>query len=142
MQKTVRVKGSVEAAFRLFTDGIGKWWPLATHSVCQNDTVACAVEGRVGGRFFERDRSGKEHIWGTVTAWEPPGRVAFTWHPGRAADTAQAVEVKFSEAGAGMTLVELTHSGWAKLGEKAVTTRESYNKGWEVVFVGCYGKAA
>ena len=142
MQKSVRVKGSVEAAFRLFTDGIGKWWPLATHSVCQNDAVACAVEGRVGGRLFERDRTGKEHIWGTVTAWQPPSRVAFTWHPGRAADTAQSVEVKFSDAGAGMTLVELAHTGWAKLGEKAATARESYTKGWEFVFVECFGRAA
>jgi uncharacterized protein YndB with AHSA1/START domain len=142
VQKAVRVKGSVEAAFRLFTDGIAKWWPLATHSVCQNDAVTCAVEGRVGGRVFERDRAGREHLWGTIMAWEPPSRFVFTWHPGRAADTAQEIELRFSDAGAGMTLVELTHSGWAKLGEKAATARENYNKGWETVFVGCYGKAA
>ena len=142
VRKTVRVKGSVDAAFRLFTDGIAKWWPLTTHSVCQNDAVACAVEGRIGGRFFERDRSGKEHIWGTVTAWEPPDRVAFTWHPGRTADAAQAVEVRFSDAGAGMTLVELTHSGWERLGAKASTTRESYAKGWDFVLGERFASAA
>lgn len=138
----MRVKGSVEAAFRLFTEGVGRWWPLATHSVAEADAVACAIEGRVGGRFFERDRDGNEHLWGTVTAWEPPRRLAFTWHPGRAAEGAQSVEVRFSDAGGGMTLVELTHTGWEKLGEKAATVRESYEKGWDFVFGECFAKAA
>ena len=40
-----------------------------------------------------------------------------------------------------MTLVELTHTGWETLGEKAATVRESYEKGWEFVFVDCFAKA-
>jgi uncharacterized protein YndB with AHSA1/START domain len=142
LRKSVRVKGSAEAAFRLFTAGIGGWWPLASHSVCESDAVACVVEGRVGGRFYERDRAGKEHVWGTVTAWEPPDRLAFTWHPGRAADTAQQVEVRFSDAGAGMTLVELTHTGWDRLGAKAADARQGYEKGWGFVLGECFAKAA
>ena len=142
VQKAVRVRGSVEGAFRLFTDGIGKWWPLASHSISEADAVTCVVEGRLGGRGFERDRAGREHLWGTVTAWEPPGRVAFTWHLGRPVDTAQGIEVRFSDVGGGMTMVELTHSGWEKLGERAKTVRENYNKGWEFVFGECFAKAA
>jgi uncharacterized protein YndB with AHSA1/START domain len=142
VQKAVRVKGSVEAAFRLFTQGIGKWWPLASHSISEADAVTCVMEGRLGGRVFERDRAGREHLWGTVTAWEPPGRVVFTWHLGRPVDTAQEIEVRFSDAGGGMTLVELTHGGWEKLGERAKTVRENYNKGWEFVFGECFAKAA
>lgn len=142
VRKAVRVKASVEAAFRLFTAGINDWWPLASHSVCEKDAASCAVEGRVGGRFIERARDGKEHVWGTVTAWEPPVRLAFTWHPGRAAEGAQSVEVRFSDAGGGLTLVELTHTGWEKLGDKAATARESYEKGWDFVFGECFGKAA
>jgi uncharacterized protein YndB with AHSA1/START domain len=142
VQKAVRVKGSVEAAFRLFTQGIGKWWPLATHSISEGDAVTCVMEGRVGGRLFERDRAGREHLWGTITAWEPPRRVAYTWHLHRAVDTAQQVEVRFTEAGGGMTLVELTHSGWEKLGEQAKTTRDNYNRGWEFVLGECFAKAA
>ena len=142
VQKAVRVKGSAEAAFRLFTDGIGKWWPLATHSISEADAVTCVLEGRVGGRLFERDRAGREHLWGTITAWEPPRRVAYTWHLHRHADTAQQVEVRFSDAGGGMTLVELTHSGWEKLGERGKTVRESYNNGWDFVLGECFTKAA
>jgi uncharacterized protein YndB with AHSA1/START domain len=138
----VRVKGSVEAAFRLFTAGINGWWPLASHSVCQKDAAACAVEGWVGGRFFERDLDGKEHVWGTVTAWEPPERLAFTWHPGRGPESAQSVEVRFSDADGGLTLVELTHTGWEKLGIQAAAVRERYETGWDFVFVECFAKAA
>ena len=141
MRKTVRVKASVEAAFRLFTAGINGWWPLATHSVCEEEDASCAVEGRVGGRFFERARDGKEHVWGTVTAWEPPVRVAFTWHPGRAAAGAQSVEVRFSDAGSGVTLVELTHTGWEKLGAQAVSVRERYETGWDFVLGEYFAKA-
>jgi uncharacterized protein YndB with AHSA1/START domain len=125
VQKAVRVKGSVEAAFRLFTQGIGKWWPLATHSISEGEAVTCIMEGRVGGRLFERDRAGREHLWGMVTAWEPPRRVAYTWHLHRPADMAQQVEVHFSDGGGGTTLVELTHSGWEKLGERGKTVRDS-----------------
>jgi len=100
------------------------------------------MEGRVGGRLFERDRAGKEHVWGIVTAWEPPRRLVFTWHPGRSPDSAQDVELRFSDAGGGMTLVELTHTGWERLGEKAAEARGRYDKGWEFVLVECFGEAA
>ena len=30
-----------------------------------------------------------------VTAWDPPRRVAFTWHPGQSPETSQDVEVTF-----------------------------------------------
>jgi uncharacterized protein YndB with AHSA1/START domain len=50
-------------------------------------------------------------LWGTVTRWEPPDEVAFTWHPGKAAERASQVEVTFTAADK-QTLVSLTHSGW------------------------------
>ena len=31
--RTVTVSASKEDAFRLFTEGISSWWPLASHSV-------------------------------------------------------------------------------------------------------------
>jgi uncharacterized protein YndB with AHSA1/START domain len=142
LRKSVRVKGSVEAAFRLFTEGLGRWWPLASHSVCQDDAVACFMEGGVGGRLFERDRAGREHVWGTITAWEPPRRLVFTWHPGRGAESAQDVELRFADAGGGMTLVELIHTGWERLGETAAETRERYDQGWAFVLGECFVKAA
>ena len=41
-----------------------------------------------------------------------------------------------TEAG---TRVELTHSGWEKLGPEAAKVRAGYDSGWELVFVESYG---
>jgi len=58
--------------------------------------------------------------------------VAFTWHPGREPDTAQDVEVRFIPLGQG-TRLELTHTGWERLGEDAKKARRSYPLGWTYV---------
>jgi hypothetical protein len=80
-------------------------------------------------------------IWGTVIAWEPARRVAFTWHPGREPESAQEVEVRFVTTEAG-TRVELEHRGWERLGETARATRDSYDQGWDGVFGDCFRRAA
>jgi Activator of Hsp90 ATPase homolog 1-like protein len=64
--------------------------------------------------------------------WEPFGKVAFTWYPGRTPDTAQEVTVVFREISGG-TQVELVHTGWEMLGDEAQTGRESYDFGWDFV---------
>jgi uncharacterized protein YndB with AHSA1/START domain len=89
-------------------------------------------QGRVGGRVFETAPDGTEHLWGTVTEWDPPRRVAFTWHPGRPVDSRQEVEVTFQPAGQG-SRVDLVHSGWEHLGEQAVGMRAGYDTGWDFV---------
>lgn len=132
VRKTVRVGWDVEAAFRRFTEGMGEWWPLATHSVGQESAVGVVLEGRVGGRLYETGTDGSTSDWGRVTAWEPPVRVSFTWHPGREADSAQQVEVTFTAEENG-TRLELIHSGWVRLGEGGAAVREDYDKGWEMV---------
>jgi len=121
-----------ERAFELFTARIAEWWPLSTHSVEGDDAVGCHFEPRVGGRLVETARDGSEHVWGTVTAWEPPGRLALTWHPGRTPATAQDLEITFEPAGAG-TRLRLVHSGWEKLGEEARVERDNYDPGWDYV---------
>jgi uncharacterized protein YndB with AHSA1/START domain len=141
VRKTLTVPVSLEKAFRLFTVGIATWWPLATHSVTEGNAETVIIEGRVGGRFYERTSDGKESLWGEVRVWDPPRRLVYSWHPGRPADTAQEVELRFSPAGSG-TRVELEHRGWEVLGDNAVSTRDSYDKGWNRVFNECYGKAA
>ena len=70
-------------------------------------------------------------------AVEPPHRFVVTWHPGRAADTAQEVEIRFV-AVTGGTRVELEHRGWTKLGKDAAAARESYAEGWPFVFDHCF----
>src|SRR5215213_10303126 len=93
--KSVIVRQTAEEAFELFTTGIARWWPVKTHSVAQDNADTVVLEPREGGRFYERTRDGDEHLWGTVTAWEPPRRLACTWHPGRDEETGQEIELLF-----------------------------------------------
>ena len=132
VRKSVVVGCSVADAFRLFTDDMESWWPLATHSIGQGDAKGCYFEGREGGRIYESDSDGAIHLWGTVTVWEPPSRVVFSWHPGRDAATAQEVELRFGKGDEG-TLVELEHRDWEVLGEQAAEVREGYENGWVLV---------
>ena len=138
VRRTVVVNAPPAAAFRRFTAEIASWWPLKTHSLGEGATETCVFEGRVGGRIVERIRGGREAVWGTVTAWEPPHRVAFTWHPGQNPDTAQDVEVRFVSDG-NRTGVELTHTGWERLGAQGKKFRNGYNIGW-VYVLGIYAR--
>jgi uncharacterized protein YndB with AHSA1/START domain len=132
IRKAVTVAVPVETAFRVFTQEAGSWWPLATKSVGQEDTETLVIEPREGGRVYERVRSGEEHDWGVILAWEPPRRLVFTWHPGRGPETSQELEVRFTPSGA-ETLVELEHRGWDRLVETAEEIPEHYESGWEEV---------
>lgn len=139
IHKTVRVGSPPERAFRRFTEEMGRWWPLRSHSVGQADAETVVMEPREGGRIVERIRGGRETVWGTVTVWDPPRRVAFTWHPGRTPETAQDVEVRFTADGSG-TRVKLEHSGFERLGlALGRKARRGYPIGWEFV-LGLYAE--
>jgi uncharacterized protein YndB with AHSA1/START domain len=125
-------------AFDYFTRDIASWWPLDSHSCSEDAAAWIAFEPRAGGGLVETTPAGDAHRWGTVTAWEPGRRVAFTWHPGRDPSTAQAIEVAFRAHPSG-TRVTLVHGGWDALGERAASTRTNYAGGWQVVFVQRYG---
>ena len=115
IRQSVHVDCPVEDAFRLFTGEIGQWWPLTEYSEAGAEAEACRIEPWVGGRVFERARSGEERGWGEVTTWDPPGRVEFTWNPGGPKDDRQTVTVEF-EVEADGTKVTLTHRGWELAG--------------------------
>jgi uncharacterized protein YndB with AHSA1/START domain len=137
----IRVPLPPERAFELFTDGIGTWWPIATHSVGCARVKDTRIEPRVGGGCIETWDDGQEKQWGSVLVWEPPTRFVMSWHPGQAVELAQEVEVRFTRDGAGSRVV-LEHRDWHKLGEKAAAARGSYEKGWNVVFGEVYRQAA
>lgn len=130
-----------DGAFRLFTAGIATWWPLETHAVHGDTDMTCVFESGVGGRIHERTPAGEEADWGRVTAWEPPDRVAFTWHPGRDEDSAQQVEVTFEDDDGG-TRVRLAHRGWERLGDRAAEVRDGYVTGWGMMLGQRYAAAA
>lgn len=128
---------SPEAAFNYFTRDIARWWPLAEHSCSEGEAAGVAFEGAQGGALVETARDGTRHVWGTVVAWEPGRRLAFTWHPGYGADAATSVEVTFQRAG-NATRVRVVHSGWERLGEGAARKRDNYAKGWVGVLTESY----
>jgi len=132
VRKQLKVSLSVRHAFELFTTGIGKWWPLLTHSVGEEQAETCFFEGWVGGGIVEVLKDGSQSEWGRVILWEPFHKVSFYWYPGRTADTAQEVTVTFSEIPTG-TLVELVHTGWETLGAVARARRDGYETGWDYV---------
>ena len=100
---------------------------------------ARSFELRAGGSIFERDAAGKETVWASVLAYEPPHRLAISWHAGKTPDVAQRLELRFTAENGG-TRVELTHSGWEALGDEAQSVRDSYDRGWVKVFEQCYGE--
>lgn len=141
LRKELKISLPTQPAFELFTAGIGKWWPLLTHSVGEEQAETCFFEGWVGGRIVEVLKDGSQSEWGRVTLWEPFHKVSFYWYPGRTSDTAQEVMVTFSEIPAG-TLVELVHTGWETLGAVAQVRRDGYDTGWDYVLAKYVSEAA
>jgi uncharacterized protein YndB with AHSA1/START domain len=142
VKKAVTVPLSPAEAFDLFTARIANWWPLGERfSISGPGAVSCGIEPRVGGAVYEVRNDGERLPWGKVLAWDPPRRLLLSWHPGKSADVAQEVEVTFASDGSG-TRVELVHRGWQKLGSDAARVRESYEGGWETVFLGAYAAKA
>jgi len=136
LRKSALVPQSPNDAFRIFVDDIAVWWPLATHSVGRERATSVVFEHGIGGRIVETHGEGETAVWGSVTAWEPPRRVRFTWHPGTPEPEATEVEVTFSDDGDGGTRVELTHRGWDNRPD-GTDARSSYDTGWAVV-LGAY----
>lgn len=118
----------LEHAFRTWTADIDRWWP-ADHTVEGADDPVIVLEGRVGGRIFERTPAGVEHEWGEVTIWEPPDRLGYLWHLRRDRADATVVEIRFVAAGEG-TRVEIEHRGCEALGAEGETWRDRNHGGW------------
>lgn len=132
IKKSIHVARPVEAAFRLFTRDIGKWWPLKDgYSFGGDRADQIHLEAREGGRFYERFSDGEEFVVGVVTACAPPSRVVFTWKSPEW-DGPTEVEVRFSAEGNG-TRVDLEHRGWDGAGDAAAKRGPSYEKGWDLV---------
>ena len=127
IRREILVDADPAAAFEVFTDGLGQWWPLDELSVHGKGATVAFDDGQI----VERSSEGEAAVWGTVTRWEPPGAVAFTWHPGRPAERASHVEVTFAAEGA-RTLVRLEHAGWDAFDDPAAA-RAEYEHGWPLV---------
>jgi uncharacterized protein YndB with AHSA1/START domain len=132
ISKSIFVKRPVDATFRHFTANIARWWPLKEgFSNGRERADKIFIEGRVGGRFFERYTDGEEFDVGRVTAFDPPARLAFTWRQANWSAHTE-VEVRFAAEADG-TRVTLEHRGWEALGEAGRKVQDSYGSGWEFI---------
>lgn len=113
VRKVISVKAPPEVAWRVFTEKIGTWWPLATHKIGKAKAVDSVIEPRVGGRWYERGDDGSTCDWGQVLSWEPHTRLVLTWEISadwqHDPNLKTEVEVRFIPGGQDSTRVELEH---------------------------------
>ena len=142
IRKTLEVERDAETAFRFFTEQMSEWWPLETHSRSAGEQDAPArsahIEPRVGGRVYEVAADGAELDWGEVIAWEPGGRVAFTWRLDHNDDEPTEVDVRFTDLGGGRARVAVEHRNWENWHDGA-EYRPQYDTGWDYALDECFG---
>ena len=135
VRKSVTVKAPPEKAFKVFTAGVGRWWPK-THHIGAAEPETVVIEPKVGGRWYERGLDGVECEIGKVLVWDPPARLVLGWQltpdwkfdP----DLVTEVEVRFTPEGDGATRVELEHRNLERFGDRAETVRSQIDapNGW------------
>jgi hypothetical protein len=142
VRRSIRVKATPERAFRVFAEEMGSWWPK-THHIGNSPMVDIVVEGRAGGEIYTMQEDGTRCPWASVQVWEPPHRFVFWWQVthtwGYEADLEKCseVEVLFTPADDGTTLVELEHRGFERQGAGAGEMRGSVGAegGWNGLLV-------
>ena len=138
VRKMVRVKASPDVAFEVFTAGMTRWWPGATHTInpTKSPLKAVVMEPHAGGRWYERGEDGSECEWGKVLAWEPPHRLLLGWQVNAQwaydPNLITELEVKFIGEGPGAVRVEVEHRDLERYGEAAETIRAAFDSpdGW------------
>jgi uncharacterized protein YciI/uncharacterized protein YndB with AHSA1/START domain len=129
VKKHIVVETSQQRAFRVFTDGISRWWPRE-HHVGASPLERMIVEPHAGGRWYSICQDGSEVEVGKVLAWHPPDRLVLAWQL-----TAQwqydpsfstEVEVGFIAEGPRRTRVELEHRQLERYGADAQTMQKTF----------------
>jgi hypothetical protein len=145
VRHSIVVEASQETAFATFTAGHDRWWPREFHigGAAMQEAV---MEGRAGGRWYERDVDGSECEWGKVLVWEPPARLVLAWQItgewAYDADLVTEVEVRFVAEGPTRTRVELEHRGLDAYGDAMEEMRGHFDSGWPGMLQGFAAVAA
>lgn len=132
VKKVVNVQAAPEVAWRIFTEKMGTWWPLATYKIGKANAVDAVLEPRVGGRWYERGDDGSTCDWGRVLLWEPPSRLVLTWDISADWQFDPAlnteIEVRFiAEKGKKATRVEFEHRRLDRYGARRDEMRRIYD---------------
>ena len=142
VEKTVTVPLPPKDAFRVFTEDMGTWWPLDSHSLSAGDGKTArdvTVDPKEGGKITETRHDGTTADWATITDWRPGEHLAFNWYVGRDPSEFTTVAVSFQTVEGG-TRVDLRHDGFDNLPDGA-TVATGYRTGWDGVFCTRFGGA-
>jgi uncharacterized protein YndB with AHSA1/START domain len=138
VRRSIVVKADVNTSFSAFAGKIGRWWPRSKSigACAQTDVV---LEGRAGGRWYERGEDGSECEWGKVLQWEPPSRLVLAWQidgnwkhdPAFVTE----VEVTFTALGTNETRVDIEHRNLERFGDRGARIRDAFDseEGWNGV---------
>jgi uncharacterized protein YndB with AHSA1/START domain len=132
--KSIRVKASQAHAFEVFTEGLDRWWPRKA-SIGTAPMKAVVFEPHLGGRWYEVGVDGSQAVVGKVLLWDPPNRFIMSWDINRHwkpdPNVGSEVEVRFTAEGPDMTLVELEHRKFERMGTEAgASIRKDVDGGW------------
>jgi uncharacterized protein YndB with AHSA1/START domain len=138
VRTSIVVEAPQERAFEVFTADMGSWWPDDKH-ILQGELAEMVFEPRAGGRIYDRATDGSECTWARVLAYEPPGRVVFTWDINLRWETetdperASEVEVRFIAEDDARTRVELEHRALDRHGDGWESMRDAVGSpnGWD-----------
>jgi len=131
VRKIVSVQAPPAVAWRVFTEKMGTWWPLAHYKIGKANAVDAVIEPRIGGRWYERGDDGSTCDWGRVLSWEPHSRLVLSWdisadwQPDPALKT--EIEVRFIPEGKDGTRVELEHRHLDRYGARRDEMRRIFD---------------
>lgn len=131
VRKVSMVAAPPAVAWRVFTERMGTWWPLAVYKIGKANAVDAVIEPRVGGRWYERGDDGSTCDWGRVLVWEPPSRLVLSWDVSADwqydPELKTEIEIRFIAAAEGGTRVELEHRKLDRYGARREEMRRIFN---------------
>lgn len=136
VRKNITIDAPQAHVFKIFTDGIDKWWPR-DHHIGASPLKQAVLEPKSGGRWYSICQDGTECGTGKVLAWDPPKRVVLAWQITAEwkydPDFVTEVEVTFTSEGPKKTRVDLEHRNLARYGVAAEATRAMFDSpgAWE-----------
>jgi len=138
MVKSVLLPLAPLAAFELFTQKIGQWWPAGRRHTQDPMSEIFLLQS---GRFYERARDGHEVELGCVRSWEFPSRILLDFFIATGPEKPTEVEITFA-AQEGGTRVTVIHK--PKPGSEGLWTEWAprYERSWDVVLVALSRAAA
>src|SRR5215813_9711455 len=127
--KSVLLRMTPDAAFRLFTEQISTWWPAERRHT--NDPES-TLHLDAGGRFFERTSDGCELELGRVIEWVAPQRIVLDFYIATGPAHPTKAEIQLAAEG-GDTRVIITHTSTPESESLWNERAPRYGRAWEDV---------